>query len=176
MAISLVKRVEVGEDDVMVRCKYRFCKHETPVTTHAEDCNKDPRYCAACLYVDMRDNGAFDPYEGYEDDRDDIDGYYFADPGGRSALRATRVNWWYNQQTEEMEFFCPEHNCHTKVDEDDSFCRGCGYHLNPRKLPCPTCDCPGMITEEDKQRGYQCDHCADAAEGISMRGCTVMGY
>lgn len=36
---------------------------------------------------------------------------------------------------------------------------------NPRNLPCPTCDAPNRLTPADKARGYQCDSCADAAEG-----------
>lgn len=52
----------------------------------------------------------------------------FADPGGRSALRAASRH-------------------------------------NPRTLPCPTCGAPNRLTPEDKARGYQCDSCADAAEG-----------
>lgn len=35
---------------------------------------------------------------------------------------------------------------------------------NPRNLPCPTCGRPNMLTPIDRQRGYQCDICADAAE------------
>jgi DNA-directed RNA polymerase subunit RPC12/RpoP len=31
--------------------------------------------------------------------------------------------------------------------------------------PCPTCGEPNRLTEEDKRRGYQCDECADRAEG-----------
>ena len=61
----------------------------------------------------------------YEPDEDDID---FADPGGRSALRAARAD-------------------------------------NPRDLPCPTCGSPNRLTPEDVSLGYQCDVCADAAEG-----------
>lgn len=57
----------------------------------------------------------------YDDDPD------FADPGGRSALRATTYG-------------------------------------NPRNLPCPTCGEPNRLTPADRQRGYQCDHCADRAE------------
>lgn len=57
-----------------------------------------------------------------------IDGVGFADPGGRSALRA--------------------------ATED-----------NPRNLPCPTCKRENMLTPADRRRGYQCDYCADAAEG-----------
>lgn len=60
---------------------------------------------------------------GYFDD--DMD---FAEPGGRSALRAAR--------------------------------RG-----NPRNLPCPTCLRPNRLTPADRANGYQCDSCADRAEG-----------
>lgn len=73
----------------------------------------------------------FDPH-----DRDD-DHYTgrecFADPGGRSALRAASRN-------------------------------------NPRNLPCPTCHAPNRLTPADKRRGYQCNECADKAEGIGGYG------
>lgn len=36
---------------------------------------------------------------------------------------------------------------------------------NPRDLPCPSCHEPNRLTRIDKARGYQCDQCADAAEG-----------
>lgn len=32
--------------------------------------------------------------------------------------------------------------------------------------PCPTCKTPNVLSEADKKRGYQCDRCADAEEGI----------
>lgn len=48
----------------------------------------------------------------------------FADPGGRSALRA-----------------------------------------GPRIYKCPTCQQPNRLSKKDVQLGYQCDRCADAAEG-----------
>ncbi len=64
--------------------------------------------------------------DDFEDDEDD--GPDFADPGGRSALRA---------------------------ESED----------NPRNLPCPTCDSPNRLTPADVTLGYQCDSCADAAEG-----------
>ncbi len=59
------------------------------------------------------------------DYKDRID---FADPGGRSALRAAGKN-------------------------------------NPRNLPCPTCDEPNRLTPKDRALHYQCDSCADRAEG-----------
>lgn len=37
---------------------------------------------------------------------------------------------------------------------------------NPRNLPCPTCHRPNMLTPADRAKGYQCDICADATEGI----------
>lgn len=37
---------------------------------------------------------------------------------------------------------------------------------NPRNLPCPTCKAPNRLTPKDVARGYQCDACADRAEGM----------
>jgi hypothetical protein len=39
---------------------------------------------------------------------------------------------------------------------------------NPRNLPCPTCGEPNRLTPADRQRGYQCDSCADRDEGLSF--------
>jgi len=36
---------------------------------------------------------------------------------------------------------------------------------NPRNLPCPTCGEPDRLTPKDVRLGYQCDSCADQAEG-----------
>lgn len=36
---------------------------------------------------------------------------------------------------------------------------------NPRNLPCPTCGRANQLTPKDKALGYQCDGCADRAEG-----------
>lgn len=63
----------------------------------------------------------------YEDDYEDNDREQFADPGGRSALRAASKR-------------------------------------NPRNLPCPTCKEPNRLTPADRDRGYQCDQCADRDE------------
>ena len=38
-------------------------------------------------------------------------------------------------------------------------------HHNPRNLPCPTCGEPNRLTPADKAQGYQCDACADLADG-----------
>lgn len=76
----------------------------------------------------------YDDYEDYleamEDLRENgpIDGVGFADPGGRSALRAATPN-------------------------------------NPRNLPCPTCKKPNRLTPLDVANHYQCNDCADRAEG-----------
>ena len=37
---------------------------------------------------------------------------------------------------------------------------------NPRCYPCPTCGEPNRLTAKDKRLGYQCDDCADRAEGV----------
>ncbi len=62
---------------------------------------------------------------GYDDEP--IDGVGFAEPGGKSALRAATKN-------------------------------------NPRIYACPTCKRPNKLTRIDKERGYQCDTCANRAE------------
>lgn len=64
-------------------------------------------------------------YGSYADSPDYDPSLEFADPGGRSALRAGK-----------------------------------------RKHKCPTCKAPNRLTDEDKRRGYQCDDCADRAEGL----------
>jgi len=61
---------------------------------------------------------------------DDRDGPRFADPGGRSALRAASRH-------------------------------------NRRNRPCPTCHRRNVLTPADVERGYQCDACADKAEGLN---------
>ena len=38
-------------------------------------------------------------------------------------------------------------------------------HRGPRNLPCPTCGEKNRLTAADVRRGYQCDACADRAEG-----------
>jgi hypothetical protein len=39
---------------------------------------------------------------------------------------------------------------------------------NPRNLPCPTCGAENRLTPADRALGYQCDDCADRAEGTYM--------
>lgn len=36
---------------------------------------------------------------------------------------------------------------------------------NPRDRPCPTCGAENVLTRIDVKRGYQCNRCADRAEG-----------
>ena len=36
---------------------------------------------------------------------------------------------------------------------------------NPRNLPCPTCGKANKLTPADVAKHYQCDECADRAEG-----------
>lgn len=35
-----------------------------------------------------------------------------------------------------------------------------------RIYPCPTCGRKNQLTAKDKSLGYQCDRCADQAEGL----------
>lgn len=39
-------------------------------------------------------------------------------------------------------------------------------HPGKRNRPCPTCGEPNRLTAKDVAKGYQCDFCADNAEGI----------
>ena len=98
------------------------------------------------------------PYSGYERTLGAMDGDSFADPGGRSALRAATHDR------------CPTHGCHAKVRPSWSWCPQDGTRLNPRKHPCPSCRAPGVLTDADVQLGYQCDACADRAEGRYVGG------
>ena len=41
-------------------------------------------------------------------------------------------------------------------------------HPGKRCRPCPTCKRENALTVKDEKKGYQCDRCADRAEG-SMR-------
>ena len=41
---------------------------------------------------------------------------------------------------------------------------------NPRNLPCPNCGTPNVLTPAAVVLGYQCDRCADAAEGFGGYG------
>jgi hypothetical protein len=63
------------------------------------------------------------------------------------------------------------------MDEDDDYRRSefrdpggrsalrAASGRNPRNLPCPTCGEPDQLTPRDRAQGYQCDSCADRAEG-----------
>lgn len=57
-------------------------------------------------------------------------------------------------------------------DDRDDFAEPGGHSAlraegpdNPRNLPCPTCREPDRLTPKDRALGYQCDTCADSAEG-----------
>lgn len=41
---------------------------------------------------------------------------------------------------------------------------------NPRIYECPSCKKPNKLTAKDKAKGYQCDDCADRAEGLGYFG------
>lgn len=89
---------------------------------------------------------------GIHEEYDEDSGFGFADPYGRSALRATHGDK------------CP--HCRTKVGTTAKFCRECGFTLNPRIYPCPTCKAKNRLTLVDTKKHYQCDSCADRDEGI----------
>lgn len=68
---------------------------------------------------------------------------------------------------------------HHEYDDEDYLIDGVGFAQegsalraatpsNPRIHPCPTCGAENVLTPLDVQRGYQCDRCADAAEGTGF--------
>ncbi len=63
-------------------------------------------------------------------------------------------------------------------DEDSFLIDGCGFAdpggnsalraetpTNPRNQPCPTCGDENVLTPLDVKKGYQCNRCANEAEG-----------
>lgn len=40
---------------------------------------------------------------------------------------------------------------------------------NPRDRDCPTCGAENVLTRKDVALGYQCNQCADAAEGLGLQ-------
>lgn len=113
----------------MTRCQRGSSPDDVSECPHCED----PEMFGPCerttaSYEEPElDEDEDDEWEGWVEDGDaDLD---FADPGGRSALRA--------------------------ATED-----------NPRIYPCPSCGRPDRLTAKDVALGYQCDRCADAAEGF----------
>lgn len=55
--------------------------------------------------------------------------------------------------------------CETFADPGGNSALRAASQSNPRNLPCPTCGEPDRLTPADVAAGYQCDACADAAEG-----------
>jgi hypothetical protein len=41
---------------------------------------------------------------------------------------------------------------------------------NPQRYECPTCKTPNALSHDQKQKGYQCNACADAEEGPMQEG------
>ncbi len=80
----------------------------------------------------------------------------------------------YDDEDEDEREYYDDREC----DEDNYLIDGVGFadpggnsalraatKTNPRNLPCPTCGSPDRLTPADRARGYQCDSCADRAEG-----------
>jgi hypothetical protein len=139
------------------RCKFRQCPHlDLPKFQHVSNDTYDAKYCKACQLEEILD--------AMERPYDDDDGIHFAYPGGRSALRAENVLYFYGHGGA-VTIYCPTHGCHAPVKHRDSFCWKDGTQLNQRNQACPTCETPDVLTLEDRQLKYQCDGCADRAEG-----------
>lgn len=98
---------------------------------HQNEVFKDPDaerfFCSEDCWREWDDERRGEEHEARYD-LDDDDRSMFADPGGRSALRAETVT-------------------------------------NPRNLACPSCGEANVLTPADRAHRYQCDTCADRAEG-----------
>lgn len=73
----------------------------------------------------------------------------------------------------EEEFFTQEEwedRCDTFADPGGNSALRAASPSNPRNLPCPNCGAENVLTPEDVARGYQCDRCADALEGLGGYG------
>lgn len=110
-----------------------LCEHcgELGFDTY-EQFEKSKATCEACEEEFAFERECDDEFDSRADaEEGGYGGIRFADPGGRSALRAASRE-------------------------------------NPRNLPCPTCGAENVLTPEDRACGYQCDRCADRAEGLEM--------
>ena len=127
---------EMGEATTCATCGACPCQC---ATSTCSVCKCDPCQCSDVqsgqqaleiptipVMEDLEDDDFFDPEDPMFDDEED-----FADPGGKSALRAAS-------------------------------------DTNPRIHACPTCGAANRLTARDVALGYQCDACADAAEGGGM--------
>jgi hypothetical protein len=77
-------------------------------------------------------------------------------------MRFYEDNW--DSDREDRSDSCRE----DRSDFADPGCRSvlrAATRLNPRNLPCPRCGRKNVLTPADRARGYQCNRCADAAEG-----------
>jgi len=61
------------------------------------------------------------------------------------------------ERIEDCEFADPGGNSCLRAETRD----------NPRDQDCPTCGAENVLTRADVRKGYQCDSCADMAEGLS---------
>lgn len=88
-----------------------------------------------------------------------------ADCGTRLPV-GTRAKWYGRGRVYGLD-------CHSRGNEraDYSFRDPGGRSAlrnGPRYYPCPTCKRENMLSKADVNKGYQCDRCADAAEGIGF--------
>lgn len=66
---------------------------------------------------------------------------------------------------EDYDFEEWEEHCERFADPGGASALYPASESNPRNLPCPNCGEPNRLTRADKIKGYQCDTCADQAEG-----------
>lgn len=135
------------------------------VATAKKSSPKPGKKCRICrVYIPSQD----ELDEGYEDDYGmDVDDYHesihFADPGGESSLRAEDVIRKWNPNGPDT-IYCPNHNCHARLSQKDSYCSGCSMKVNIRNKPCGSCGAKNVLTDLDIARRYHCNACAREVE------------
>lgn len=117
------------------------------------------------LYEDRQEELPPCPDCGSDNVEDDDEGYMLCKDCGAEFDK--------NEALAEIQDAIAMYGDYRDDDDDRSMFSDPGGHSalrasspdNPRNLPCPTCGQPDRLTPEDRARGYQCDTCADQAEG-----------
>lgn len=95
----------------------------------------------------MNDDEIFDDYFQDEDNYYDKYDAYYEDRGPFDES--------YDDLIDGVGFADPGGNSALRAETES----------NPRIYPCPSCKEPNVLTRIDVARHYQCDSCADRAEG-----------
>lgn len=94
---------------------------------------------------------------------DDFNEYEANEPDDLETLNANEADDYRNEGEDEDDSFSPSMLAFANPGGNSAL--RASSPSNPRNLPCPTCGEANRLTPADRTRGYQCDACADRAEG-----------